>query len=87
MISWIKEDSNILWLNTSLFGVNFVFEEPPPNFTPLREKCPNTEFFLVRIFLYSDNWIFGHFSRIVFSIRSIIIIIIIIILSLVLYLD
>ena len=21
---------------------------------PLREKCPNTEFFLVRIFLYSD---------------------------------
>ena len=22
---------------------------------PLREKCPNTEFFLVRIFLYSDQ--------------------------------
>ena len=23
-------------------------------YNPLREKCPNTEFFLVRIFLYSD---------------------------------
>ena len=44
----------------------------------LREKCPNTELFLVRIFLYSDciriqseyrkmrirnNSVFGHFSR------------------------
>ena len=38
----------------------------------LREKCPNTEFFLVRIFLYSDwlqeirankKFVFGHFSR------------------------
>ena len=38
----------------------------------LREKCPNTKFFLVRIFLYSvriqentgqKNPIFGHFSR------------------------
>ena len=27
----------------------------------LHEKCPNTEFFLVLLFLYS-NW-FGHFSR------------------------
>ena len=24
-------------------------------YSPLREKCPNTEFFLVRIFLYSDS--------------------------------
>ena len=39
---------------------------------PLREKCPNTEFFLVRIFLYSveyrkirsrNNSVSGHFSR------------------------
>ena len=38
----------------------------------LREKCPNTEFFLVRIFLYSvwiqentdqKNSVFGHFSN------------------------
>ena len=31
----------------------------------LREKCPDTEFFLVRIFLYSDqeNSVLGHFSR------------------------
>ena len=39
-----------------------------PIFT-LREKCPNMEFFLVRIFLYSDwirtrkNSVFAHFSR------------------------
>ena len=39
---------------------------------PLCEKCPNTELFLVRIFLYSDwirenkdqkNSVFGHFSH------------------------
>ena len=36
----------------------------------LPEKCPNMEFFAVRIFLYSDskmrtrkNLVFGHFSR------------------------
>ena len=35
----------------------------------LREKCPNTEFILVRIFPHSDwirtrkNSVFGHFSR------------------------
>ena len=35
----------------------------------LHEKCPNTEFFLVRIFPHSDwirtrkNSVFGHFSR------------------------
>ena len=31
----------------------------------LCEKCPNTEFFLVRIFPHSDqkNFAFGHFSR------------------------
>ena len=38
----------------------------------LREKCPNMELFLVRIFLYSDwyrkirtrnNFVFGHFPR------------------------
>ena len=30
----------------------------------LREKCLNMDFFLVRIFLYSDhkNSVFGHFS-------------------------
>ena len=33
----------------------------------LREKCPNTELVLVRIFLYSDGIrIFGHFSRSVY---------------------
>ena len=37
-------------------------------FHPLREKCPNTELFLVRLFLYSDwirtrnNSVFEHFS-------------------------
>ena len=30
-------------------------------FRALREKCPNTEFFLVRIFLYSD-WITGKYG-------------------------
>ena len=36
---------------------------------PLRKKCPNTEFFLVRIFLYLDwiqtrkNFVFERFSR------------------------
>ena len=33
---------------------------------PLREKCPNTEFFLVRIFLYSDQKklrIWTHFTQ------------------------
>ena len=43
-----------------------------PVVNSLREKCPNTEFFLIRIFLYSD-WkqentdqkkpIYGHFLR------------------------
>ena len=49
-------------------------------YVSLREKCPNTELFLVRIFLYLDcriqseyrkirtinNSVFGHFSRSVF---------------------
>ena len=36
----------------------------------LREKCPNSEFFLVLIFQHSDwirrYYVFGHFSRINF---------------------
>ena len=42
----------------------------------LREKCPNTELFLVRIFLYSyrkiltrNNSVFRHFSRSVIYFR------------------
>ena len=31
--------------------------------TTLREKCPNTEFFLVRIFLYSDQKKLRHFLQ------------------------
>ena len=35
----------------------------------LREKCPNTEFFLVRIFLYSVRiHFFGHFSSSVLNV-------------------
>ena len=45
----------------------------------LREKCPNTDFFLVRIFLYSvryrkiqtrKNSVFGHFSHSVSGLSS-----------------
>ena len=65
---------------------NIFFNRTPPvaaserilrkKYSTLREKCPNTEFFLVRIFLYSDciqsecreirtrkNYVFGYFSR------------------------
>ena len=31
-----------------------VFLEQYSESSPLREKCPNTEFLLVRIFLYSE---------------------------------
>ena len=30
---------------------------------PLRGECPNMEFFLVRIFLYREISVLGHFSR------------------------
>ena len=40
----------------------------------LREKCPDTELFLVRIFLYSEYGeilsVFGHFSRSVMTNNS-----------------
>ena len=40
----------------------------PGEYLALHEKCPDTEFFLVRIFPYLDRirrftYIFGHFSR------------------------
>ena len=40
----------------------------PGEYLALHEKCPNTEFFLVRIFPHLDRirrftYIFGHFSR------------------------
>ena len=48
-----------------------------PERLPLREKCPNTELFLVLIFLYiqseyrkiwtRNNSVFGHFSRSVYE--------------------
>ena len=57
------------WYPLSLsVTLHLVLVKPFCYFT-LRETCPNTGFFLVRIFLYSDwirtrkNSIFGHFSR------------------------
>ena len=44
---YVKTDSNFIDVHT---GINFL------NWITLREKCRNTEFFLVRILLYSD-WI------------------------------
>ena len=50
-------------------------EQGQPEIVTLHEKCSNTEFFLVRIFLYSGrileytdqkNSVFGHFSRSVY---------------------
>ena len=41
----------------------------PHGSNSLHEKCPNTEFFVVRIFLHSDriqtrkNSVFGHFTQ------------------------
>ena len=51
----------------------------PKYYLSLREKCPNTELFLVRIFLYSvriqentdqNNSVYGHFSRSVLPMLS-----------------
>ena len=55
--------NSVIWLVKSI---------PRCAWSPLCEKCPNAEFFLVRIFLYSvqikeisdqKNSVFGHFSR------------------------
>ena len=58
----------VLWLSTLIF---LWFWIPVSWFllvlcyTAMREKCPDMELFLVRIFLYSNwnNTVFGHFSR------------------------
>ena len=44
------------------------YDRAPLTRMSLREKCPNTEFFLTRIFPHSDqkNFVLGHFSRSVF---------------------
>ena len=62
---------NVLGNLSDVFNV-YSFFKSMPNHT-LREKYPNTEFLLVRIFLYSDwtwrfptarkSFVFGHFSR------------------------
>ena len=56
---------------SNMFNVYSFFKSMPNQ--ALREKYPNTELFLVRIFLYSNwtwrfptarkNFVFGHFSR------------------------
>ena len=62
---WMAASASII----SLFRTSNWFCK---EYTPLREKCPNTELFLVCIFLYSmriqettdqKNSVFGHFSR------------------------
>ena len=60
------EIANVLRYNTLKIVISLIH-------LTLREKCPNTEFDLVRIFLYSiriqentrtrKNSVFGHFSR------------------------
>ena len=62
-----KPERSFLWLfKPEIF---FLLSERSFLLDSLRGKCPNTEFFLIGIFLYS-NWIrtrknsvFGHFSR------------------------
>ena len=54
--------------------LKFVIHVCKGNFLPLCEKCPNTEFFLVRIFpylnqiqrfTYPKNFIFGYFLALI----------------------
>ena len=49
-------DIFLVYFSMSLVIILHVRVPTKANNTSLREKCPNTEFFLVRIFLYS-NWI------------------------------
>ena len=55
---YTKVEINVFWLCPILldffFYFNFICIFLRYENTPLREKCPNTELFLVRIFLYSD---------------------------------
>ena len=79
---WLFQYSTkILWtIYNLLFAYVDIFHKITKNgWLPLSEKCPNTEFSLVRIFLYL-NWIqentdqknsvFGYFSHSVLPIRE-----------------
>ena len=49
------EELNFEHIGSSVHAAGFLALGKAPNiYITLREKCPNTEFFLVRIFLYSD---------------------------------
>ena len=56
MISEIKIDDDFPIANFVIDGYNTPYREDIPSSLTLREKCSNTEFSLVRIFLYLD-WI------------------------------
>ena len=57
--------------DSKIFEIEFLSFHMIKNKLPLREKCPNTELSLVRIFIQSEcgkartrkNSVFGHFSR------------------------
>ena len=65
----------VIQLWTSAFFIKWVIHIGSQLLPTLREKCPNAELLLVRIFLYfrteyrkirtRNNFVFGHFSRIV----------------------
>ena len=74
-VLFLPKNANLLQKNTDISRIKWVlvlkgiiFSETKYVFLPLREKCPNTEFFLVRIqSKYRKIWtgknsIFGHFS-------------------------
>ena len=63
---WLTVNLVSSWINLVIIDITVLAKHP------LREKCPNTELFLVRIFLYSvriqentarNNSVFGPFSR------------------------
>ena len=54
MISEIKIDDDFPIANFVIDGYNTPYREDIPSYLTLREKCSNTEFSLVRIFLYLD---------------------------------
>ena len=70
MISWKKPARSLqlyyaTLLKIGIFSRRFLEITNWQLLLTLCEKCPNTEFFLVRIFLYWNyrNWAFGHFSH------------------------
>ena len=69
---FVSSTEYLFCLGSQSFGKFSQFKTNPSVSTSLCEKCPNTEFFLVHIFLYSvriqensdqKNSAFGHFSR------------------------